>query len=89
MTIEWLTDVRKSLTLKLFDLQLEKRFQDRQLILNPNVSLTINNQYVGLAGYVNMLKKDIENIEQRLKLVEDIFEEKNTTVKFLEPVLTK
>jgi len=73
--IEWLKETRKLLLNKLFDLSFEEKQQRRWMLLEPNKKIIIQGQEIQVGNYVNSLGRDIKNIENRIKLADDLLAE--------------
>lgn len=68
----WQVKLKEALLNQYFELEFEKRYQERGLILDIKKIITLNGQKVPATDYVNMLKNDLENLKNRISLLEDM-----------------
>lgn len=73
----WLEATKKELMDKYFDISFEERYQRRWMLLEPTKKTWVGNKQVTVAEYVTSLKNDLNILNNRLKLVNDIISEIN------------
>jgi len=71
----WLESLREELIHKYFSIEFEKKLQDRWSILDANKVLTLNGQKVRVVDYISALKNDLNNLESRIDLVDELLKE--------------
>ena len=72
---KWLKRVKDDFLTKHIDLSFELRLQQRWIILDTDKKVIVGQQDIHISDYITMLKKDINNIESRLTLVDDMLKE--------------
>ena len=72
---EYIIKLKEALLTKYFETEFESRVQNRTMVLEPNKKTYLNGQQISVATYVNVLKEDLNNLEQRIELVNDIEKE--------------
>lgn len=70
---QWLEEIRKSLLNKYFELLFEQRHANRILLVDVN--RRIGQQQISIGEYVNLLKKDIKHIEEKIGLADEMINE--------------
>jgi len=72
---EYFTKAKQALLERYFELEFERRIQERWAIVDPTKVIYLNGVQVKIAEYISSLKKDLGNLETRLELVEDVLTE--------------
>lgn len=72
---DFISKMKQSLLDRYFELEFEKRIQERWALIDPTKTIYLNGVQVKIADYISSLKKDLNNLETRLELVEDVLKE--------------
>jgi len=72
---KYLGSLKDVLLNRYFETEFEKRLQEREMLLDVGGDTTVNGQKIKISDYITLLKKDLNNLEQRLQLLEDIKDE--------------
>lgn len=75
----WLKQFKDILLGRKFELEFEVRLQRRWMLLDINKEVNVTGGRMRIIDYITMLEKDANNLETRIKLVDDILEEYGST----------